>query len=58
MSLLALATDAVVLADAAALALLAHAPNPMMLAYLPSPAFFAPAFLALVVAVRLDARFC
>ena len=42
-AVLALAADALVLADAAAQALLALAPDAVMLAYLRSAAFFAPA---------------
>ena len=47
-AVLALAADAVMLADAAAQALLALAPDAVMLAYLRSPAFLALALLALV----------
>ena len=46
-ALLALAADALVLADAAAQALLADAPDAIMLAYLRSPAFLALALHAL-----------
>ena len=49
-ALLALAADAIVLADAAAQALLALAPAAVMLAYLRSPAFLALALLAVMVA--------
>ena len=49
-AVLALAADAVVLADAAAEALLALAPDAVMLAYLRSPAFLAPALLAAMLA--------
>ena len=52
-ALLALAADALVLADAVAQALLALAPAAAMLAYLRSPAFLALSLLAFVGA---DAR--
>ena len=47
-AVLALAADALVLADAAAQALLARAPDAVMLAYARSAAFFAISFFTVV----------